>query len=330
MEDYMPVLEGIKCPVCNNEFQDGDDVVYCPDCGTPHHRECYKMAGHCVNAGLHKTGFVFDDSGAVKKEKPPVQNNTMPEGIFTPKKQESTDNEGENAAQQLPAFRMPDFYKKYEGEKFDGVDAKFYAAAVTNNTNRFMGLFKKFDSKKSKLGWNWGALFFGPYYLLFRKMYSQGIGLLVVQTMISYLGSYFMSAKSPNFVKAVNTLMSSKANGTFQAMSFSQADIKALQSASDYQTAISIVMITAAALVLLRIITALFADRMYFSTVKNLIKAITQRLEDGEVIPMVSFGNAPSELTGDNAKLFYLSRRGGTSFMPALLAYLAISIISTL
>ena len=28
------------CPVCGETFQNGDDVVVCPECGAPHHREC--------------------------------------------------------------------------------------------------------------------------------------------------------------------------------------------------------------------------------------------------------------------------------------------------
>ena len=32
-----------KCPVCNNTFKEDDDIAVCPECGTPHHRECYKQ-----------------------------------------------------------------------------------------------------------------------------------------------------------------------------------------------------------------------------------------------------------------------------------------------
>ena len=42
-----------KCPVCGKEFCRDDDIVVCPDCGTPHHRECYKQLGHCANEEKH-------------------------------------------------------------------------------------------------------------------------------------------------------------------------------------------------------------------------------------------------------------------------------------
>ena len=72
------------------------------------------------------------------------------------------------------------------------------------------------------------------------------------------------------------------------------------------------------------------ADKMYFSVVKNRVKTVSEKLDSGETISMINFGNAPAELTGEKAKLFYLSRRGGTSIIPALLAYLVINIVSSL
>ena len=55
----MPNYEKYKCPVCNQQFSRDDDIVTCPECGTPHHRECYGLTGHCVNRGLHSTGYSF-------------------------------------------------------------------------------------------------------------------------------------------------------------------------------------------------------------------------------------------------------------------------------
>lgn len=48
-----------KCPVCNEAFKDGDDVVICPDCGAPYHRACYQRAGSCVFSAQHGPGFEY-------------------------------------------------------------------------------------------------------------------------------------------------------------------------------------------------------------------------------------------------------------------------------
>ena len=57
---------GTKCIVCDEKFKDGDDVVVCPQCGTPYHRACYKKEGKCINTSLHENG------GAWRPEYEPV------------------------------------------------------------------------------------------------------------------------------------------------------------------------------------------------------------------------------------------------------------------
>ena len=39
---------GEKCLICSQDFKEDDDVVVCPECGTPYHKDCYKEKGSCV------------------------------------------------------------------------------------------------------------------------------------------------------------------------------------------------------------------------------------------------------------------------------------------
>lgn len=48
--------EGYTCPVCGKPFEENDDIVACPECGAPHHRECWQREGHCHFAADHGTG----------------------------------------------------------------------------------------------------------------------------------------------------------------------------------------------------------------------------------------------------------------------------------
>lgn len=48
-----------ECPVCKKPFTPGDDVVICPICGAPYHRECYLKEGKCVFTEKHKAGFEY-------------------------------------------------------------------------------------------------------------------------------------------------------------------------------------------------------------------------------------------------------------------------------
>ncbi|MEE0240886.1 MAG: RING finger protein, partial [Ruminococcus sp.] len=45
MADYT----GQSCFVCQKPFEPEDDVVVCPECGTPYHRACWQHYGHCIN-----------------------------------------------------------------------------------------------------------------------------------------------------------------------------------------------------------------------------------------------------------------------------------------
>ena len=325
----MPTLDEIKCPVCGVEFAEGDDVVYCPDCGTPHHRACYNMAGHCVNARLHGTGFIFNDGSTVKEPAKQEKNKTTAEGFYVPKGSEGAGEKPQPSIFAAPSLGTNDLVSHYEKETLDGEKASYYAAAVRTNVVRFMNIFKKFDTSGKKASWNWGAFFFGPYYLLFRKMYSHGIGLMIIETLVSYLGSYFMSVKAPIFTKMTQDIFAAGANTTFRSLGITQADINAVRGAADYQTAVTISIILVIVLFLIRIIAGALADKIYFSRVKNLIKTVSEKIDEGASVS--AFINAaPVDISGEKAKLYYLSAKGGTSLFAALIGYLALSIIMTL
>lgn len=49
----MSRFKGYICPVCRKKFTDTDDIVVCPECGTPHHRECYLNNGKCALEEIH-------------------------------------------------------------------------------------------------------------------------------------------------------------------------------------------------------------------------------------------------------------------------------------
>ena len=80
----MFLYENNKCPVCHKVFEEGDDVVSCPECGTPHHRECYKSIGKCANKDLHETDFVYNrNENEVAEENSEIPNFLQNRQIIT-------------------------------------------------------------------------------------------------------------------------------------------------------------------------------------------------------------------------------------------------------
>ena len=63
-------LSGEKCALCKAYLFEEDDVVYCPECGAPHHRECYNGIGHCALDGLHGTENQYKKPQPEEKEVP--------------------------------------------------------------------------------------------------------------------------------------------------------------------------------------------------------------------------------------------------------------------
>lgn len=61
------MFEGERCPYCNKQFLKDEDIVVCPICGTPHHRECYKIHNHCANESNHGS-FEWKSSHQVTKD----------------------------------------------------------------------------------------------------------------------------------------------------------------------------------------------------------------------------------------------------------------------
>lgn len=50
---------GNICPGCQQLFNDNDDVVVCPECGTPQHRECFDKENKCVCSHLHGENYAW-------------------------------------------------------------------------------------------------------------------------------------------------------------------------------------------------------------------------------------------------------------------------------
>ena len=51
MIDY----KGLECPKCHEKLNEDADLVYCPKCGCPHHRDCWHELGQCAFHEAHGT-----------------------------------------------------------------------------------------------------------------------------------------------------------------------------------------------------------------------------------------------------------------------------------
>ena len=323
----MPKFEEYKCPVCGQQFHNDDDVVTCPDCGTPHHRHCYEMTGHCVNKGLHSAGYDYyeDNKPAIPKKEDGA--NTEGQYYIPPAEK---DNNQQN--DQPRVFVMPmapihedNTYDK-DSDTIDGYKVSDYAAAIRANVPRFITKFKQMAETKKKLSWNWGAFFFGSFYMLFRKMYKQGITFLLL-SFTSYLGGITLALKkAPMFAQAVQDMAASIQSGSVENL-----DTTALLNASDYAVAQKYAFITMAVLLVIRIVVTVFSDYFYKGTVTSIIKRVNDEIEKGASFMQTSvFPVDDDSLTQEQMRRMYLARMGGVSFFAPFAAYFALYLLMTI
>lgn len=75
------------CQGCGKVIQSDDDIVVCPECGTPQHRECYNAEHKCVNEHLHSDEYEWKPKHQEEMAEPTETVN------FEAKKEENQNNE---------------------------------------------------------------------------------------------------------------------------------------------------------------------------------------------------------------------------------------------
>ncbi len=166
-----------KCPVCNDTFKSDDDIVVCPFCGTPHHRECYKLNTKCANEDKH---------GDFRWEPTFI----APEEVKTEEKTINTPFGGQIDTSQMP-LNMPfpliqvnpleQFPKSVE----EDVTTEDMAYFVQQDVTRYLSKF--FKIKEGKHTVNFAALFLAPYWFFYRKMYKLGAIFMAIFLCLSCL-----------------------------------------------------------------------------------------------------------------------------------------------
>jgi uncharacterized Zn finger protein (UPF0148 family) len=171
--------KNLSCSLCHSYLFEEDDVVYCPVCGAPHHRECYNSIGHCALEATHGTDQQYDK----------IRFRAQQED----QKREEANTQNENSEHNAYEFKSPfgatihfDPLGGVPGEQIidEDVTAKEAAKFVFSNTTRYIPKF----AKGNKVSWNFMALLFPCGWFLSRKMYKNGIiaGLLkIIATLLS-------------------------------------------------------------------------------------------------------------------------------------------------
>ncbi len=197
-----------SCPLCGQNFKDTDDVVVCPDCGTPHHRECWFNNGKCVNTDKHgfsdpdleiydnKPDIYLDDEDSSDKAFSDYAGYDDTEATENEDNVNNTDKDSDdnkNNAQSFGYFGNMNFNVNQEKEHtqkvvqeimdrlnnnsqdevlIDNHRLSFFAAAIGKNQEYYIPRFMLFEKVKKPTSWNVAGFFVPLAWSLYRKMYK--------------------------------------------------------------------------------------------------------------------------------------------------------------
>ena len=195
----MYIYNGHTCDVCNEKFTPQSDVVVCPECGTPHHRECYKSLGHCVNEAKHAEGFEWkapekavnhNVTVCPKCQSPNPKDATFCEQcgislVEQPKKNPHTPPFAGDIRDQLTGENSPFPAGTFDGE-LEGVNYKDIAVYIGPSSAFYVYHFKRIqkEGKKARV-FTLSAFFFDGLYFLYRKMWLEAIVILILGSLLA-------------------------------------------------------------------------------------------------------------------------------------------------
>ena len=273
----MANFNGTKCISCGELFKDNDDVVVCPECGTPYHRECYNKEGQCINTVLHQSGeswkaeYVNNDGGdsaeAIKCIRCGSEN--PPEGLFCNKcgmplhdnanASRPFNNMGAGFGGQTQGGAFP-FGNQMVFDKeseIDGIKIDDYVKYTGKNSMGLISSFIKFGKFGGKIAINIGALVFPEFYFFYRKMYKLGVLFMTLTLLFSIPSMIVLGQSGMMNMTLLNT------NFDVQSNSFTT-----LYSLSSYM------------MMGIRFLCGFFGTYWYFLTAKSDIRKIRSTVTD--------------------------------------------------
>lgn len=308
--------EGLSCPYCDTHFTETDDVVACPTCGAPHHRDCWKAHGACAHAADHGTDREWSRDKAFEqapRDEAPADRHPCPNcgadnspyaelcshcGRPLNAQEWSSYTDPVGGAQHTPPFGeyapyhtpQSDYTGMSPNDTIDGETVADLTAVVQTNTAYYLPKFRAMTQKNAKLSWNWAAFFLPSYWLLYRKQYLLGGILLALEIVLSTVTMAALYSGAPMLGS-----VSSTADLVTRLIVFAQTD-PFLQNVVHFIAAVGVVLF------LIRLIVAMFGNSLYMHHTKHVIRRSREQYPEGYQAQ--------------------LAAAGGTSFILAVIGYM--------
>lgn len=298
------------CPVCNSNFTENDDVVVCPDCGTPHHRECYKKTGKCFNENMHGSdGFSVENLKNPEIKKEPR--------IFIPEKEEDSENKQQNPFK-FNDNKLLEILKASPAQShlIEGKHSNLYEIAIGKNQGYYIPRFMMMSDARKGFFPNFIAFIAPLSWSLYRKMYK--FAAIIFAAYIVLFGlSFYTVFSNAEVTKAMNECVEEVkenpglyTNGSF--FNYETSDVTLTEKQQNLINAVNNLYVPGYMTILSFIVPlcaragmCIFGNKLYLSKLcKNIDKAEKKGLE------------------GDNLKKYLYKRYGTFPMFFVIIAFL--------
>lgn len=203
MIDY----RGQTCIVCNEQFSQTDDVVVCPECGTPYHRSCYQAQGRCINTELHENGGSWQllRNKEIEEQKRAAHREEMAQQAAA-RQREGNSN--------FPNAPMYDGIRMNNdpclgldpAEQLDGVTIKEMSSFIATNRFYYLPLFRMMQQTGKMISFNLSCMLFPELYFANRKMWGMTLLSAVLQLILALPSMLFTLTQQMGYtIDWVNT-----------------------------------------------------------------------------------------------------------------------------
>lgn len=282
---------GVRCPVCNKKFSEADDIVVCPVCGAPHHRDCYAMKKQCAFAADHINGKEWRDPAgqippqeqqeASAKECTRCGASNPQESIFCQVcgfpltvlggggNREGGEHEQEWTFPGGIGMRVDAISMAYGGlapeDKIDGESVKDFASYVGGGSAYYLPRFQIMSETGRSFLPSLSAFVFNFFFYFYRKMYLIG-GILLALWAVSMIPSFFI-------IWEYTLPLTLKQMGMIATVSINQAAVDHYAWLDSITRAIHMSIV---------LIFSFYANRIYYNKASSAVQAIHAGAEQND------------------------------------------------
>ena len=260
------------CPVCNEKFNEDDDVVVCPECGTPHHRSCYFQNGKCFNDDKH--GLQEDISESFKnKEYEEEKKPAMPLKVTIVDEQTGEDKPLKSLFNNVQVDPVQTFL-------IEGKPSVYYEIAVKKNQRYYLPRFMAMSEKNAKAAmWNIVPFFVPLAWSMYRKLYKLSAIILAFYMLVVGVTGYYFSQnedlvniteaclqEDPNFMEDISLYLSGADN-----VSLTLNEQKFIEEVGKASVPGGISLAFSICLLAIRFCMGFFANKLYMMKIRKVI-----------------------------------------------------------